>query len=115
MGDNQADKDLHVAVMEAMWPLPAVNPSYCTEQELQHQRARADKWRQWIEAQTDLDRDTLRHYKEWLAYCDYQNDKGATELVLQTRRKSMEEYDQRQREQRERVSRITIPKPVVKF
>jgi len=114
MSEVSDDKALHIAVMEAMWPLPCVNPSYCTREELDRERERCEKWRTWI-SQADLANDVRYHYLEWVRYCEHQNARGEHELVAQTRQKRQLEYEQRQAELGRKVAAITIPKPDVRI
>lgn len=102
--------DIKQAVLDAIFPLPCVIPSYTDRRELDHEKERATKLRQWV-ATADLDPLVRRAYVEWLDYCDFQNTEGEKELVLKTRERRMAEYDAEKKAQAERVAKIIVPKP----
>ena len=109
------DNDLKLAVMNAMWPLPCVNPSYTSEEELAYERKRCATWRAWAESDPQLDDRTRAAYLHWVEYCEYQNAEGEKELTLKTRERRHQEYLQRQAEQSQRVAQIHVHKPSGRF
>lgn len=101
--------------MNAMWPLPCVNPSYTDDRELAYEQERCAKWRTWAESDPDLDKPTRAAYLHWVEYCESQNARGRKELDTKEKQRRHEEYLERQAQQEERVSRIQVHKPKERF
>lgn len=113
MNEDVSDDDLRVAVMEAMWPLPEVNPCMTTMADLpriEAARAKCAKWKEWA-ATADIDTRTRKAYLRWVRYCEDKNDRAEEEARFGYQRKRHQEYLERERSKRERVAKITVPAP----
>ncbi len=110
--------DLSAAVLNAMWPLPRVIPCAIDERDLpklREAKAKCAKWREWAEAESSLDARTRAAYLKWIAFCESDNARAELMIATDEWRIRMDAYDKKRREKQERVARISIMRPPVKF